>query len=163
MSDARWIDAADDIASAAHHSKMAIRLHEIGGMDGEDLEAYRNRMAFMQAMQSGYTLLEGGIERVFDILGEAKPTGADYHAVMVRRASRAVPGERPAMVGSTVAAAMDEARRFRHVVRKNYDNFRVGEAGSAVAAARLLSTDLVGELALFKSLIDPDGNSGGEV
>ena len=67
------------------------------------------------------------------------------------------------MVGSAVAAAMDEARRFRHVVRKNYDNFSVGAAGSAVAAARLLATDLVGELNAFKSIIDPDSDCRDEV
>ena len=51
MSDARWIDVGDDVASAAHHFSMAVRLRDIGGMEGDGLETYRNRMAFMQAMQ----------------------------------------------------------------------------------------------------------------
>jgi hypothetical protein len=155
LSDARWIDIADDIRWAVHHFAMAVRLFEIGGMDGEEIEAYRNRMAFMQAMQSAYTSLEGGLERILDILGEAKPTGPDYHAALVRRISRPVPGERPAILDEEVASALDEARRFRHVARKNYNSFRVREAGSAVEAARLLADRIEPAVEAFKRVIDP--------
>lgn len=155
MTDARWLDVADDIDSAAHHFKMAVRIFELGDLNGDDLEAYRNRMAFLQAMQSGYTSLEGGLERVLDILGEEKPAGSDFHAALVRRVSREIPGKRPAILDGAIAAAVDETRRFRHVARKNYNGFEVTEAVRAVEAARTVSSGIAATIALFKDTIDP--------
>ncbi|MBC8129228.1 MAG: hypothetical protein H7Y08_02765 [Rhizobiaceae bacterium] len=155
MSDARWLDVADDVGSAVHHFTMAVRIFELGEMDGDDLDAYRNRMAFMQAMQSGYTSLEGGLERLLAILSEERPSGGDYHATLVRRVSRPVPGGRPAILDGVISAALDETRRFRHVARKNYNGFEVTEAVTAVEAAKTIGSGIEAAIASFKETIDP--------
>ncbi|MCE7027814.1 hypothetical protein [Jiella avicenniae] len=155
MKDARWLDVADDIRSAAHHFNMAGRLYDAGDLEGNGFDPYRNRMAFLQAMQSGCTSLEGALERILDILSEEKPSGSSYHADLIRRVAREFPGRRPAIITADLAEAIDETRRFRHVARKNYNNFRVLDAGNAVAAGRRLADRLENEIETFRDRIDP--------
>jgi hypothetical protein len=82
MSDARWVDVEDDISSSVQHFSRSVEIFERNGFLGDDLSAYMARMALMQAMQSGYTSLEAGLERILEILGEEKPTGgANYHPI----------------------------------------------------------------------------------
>lgn len=111
MSDARWIEVLDDADWAVTHFARAVEIDRVGGFEGDGLEAYKARMALLQAMQSGYTSLEGSRERILQILGEEKPVGAAYHADLVRRVSRDLPGERPALLDPELARAVDEARR----------------------------------------------------
>ena len=47
MSDARWLDIEDDVASAVRHFRNAIALYAEGLSDDDDLDAYKGRMAFM--------------------------------------------------------------------------------------------------------------------
>jgi len=129
MSDARWLEVEDDIASAARHFCNAAALYDEGLSLEDDLASYKGRMAFLQAMQAGNTSLEGAFERILEILGEEKPTaGHDYHAQLVRRVGRAIADDRPAIVAGDLLGAVDEARRFRHVARKSYDDFDVAKA-----------------------------------
>ncbi len=54
MTDDRWIDVLADAASAARHLRNSVKL-ELGGFEGDNIDAYRNRMALMHSMSSGYT------------------------------------------------------------------------------------------------------------
>lgn len=156
MSDARWIEVFDDMNWAATHFSRAAEIFELGGFEGKTLEAYKARMAFMQAMQAGHTSLEGGLERILQMLGEEKPAGGSYHADLIKRAGRAIPSERPAILAPALMEAADETRRFRHVARKSYNDFRPGEALHAVAAAQLIASRLIDEVQKFRDAIDPD-------
>lgn len=75
MSDARWIEVFDDMRWAREHFTRALEIHGAGGFEGEALDAYKSRMALMQAMQAGHSSFETGLERIFEILGEEKPAG----------------------------------------------------------------------------------------
>ena len=89
MSDARWLEVDDDIQSSTKHFGNAVAIFDEGVSSGDDLPSYKARMAFMQAMQTGYTSLEGAFERILEILGEEKPTsGVDYHAQIIRHIGR---------------------------------------------------------------------------
>lgn len=158
MSDARWLDVDDDLASAVNHFSRSIEIFEQDGFSGEDLPAYMARMSLMQAMQSGYTSLEIALERILEILGEEKPTGANYHSDLLRRASREIKGDRPAIISGQLAEAIDEARRFRHVARKGYDSFRVEGAASAIKSAIVIRDELRQAIGVFRREIEDSGD-----
>ena len=154
MSDARWFDVDDDLKSAGGHFSRAGEIFDRGGFSGTELPAYMARMALMQAMQTGYTSLEAALERILEILGEEKPTGANYHADLLRRVSREIPGNRPAILDGELAAAADEARRFRHVARKSYDSFNVEGAASAIRAAAVIRDGIEAAIDRFRRAVE---------
>lgn len=156
MSDARWLDVDDDLRSAVGHFARSVEIFERGGFSNDDLQAYMARMALMQAMQSGYTSLESAFERILEILEEEKPTGPNYHTDLLRRLGREIPGNRPSLIGGDLAMAIDEARRFRHVARRSYDNFHVEAASSAVKAAGIIRDQVGAVVSAFRQTIDPD-------
>lgn len=159
MSDARWVDVEDDISSSVQHFSRSVEIFERNGFMGDDLSAYMARMALMQAMQSGYTPLEAGLERILEILGEEKPTGgANYHSDLLRRVSREIEGNRPAILSGPLAEAVDEARRFRHVARRAYDSFRIDGAASAVRSAAIIRDELSEAIGRFKMIMDGNAN-----
>lgn len=153
MSDARWVEVFDDLGNAVAHFSRSVEIFERGGFDGNELAPYMARMALMQSMQSGYTSLETAFERILEIFGEEKPAGANYHADLVRRVSRAMPG-RPAIIDAELFAAVDDARRFRHVARRSYDAFRVEGAETAIRSAALISDRIVATVDAFRRLVD---------
>ena len=155
MSDARWFEVDADVTAATWHLARSAELYDAGGFAGECLNAYRARMAFMHAMQSGHTSLESALLRMLDLLGEEAPSGRDWHADLIQRASRPIPG-RPAILPASVAQAANETRRFRHVALRNYGGFDPVLARPAVQAARLLADELPGAVAMFRRSVDPD-------
>lgn len=166
MTDARWIEIFDDFGWSVEHFSRAVQIHDAGGFEGESLEAYKSRMALLQAMQSGHTLLESGLIRVLEMLGEEPPVGDSFHADLIRRVRRDVPGARPAIVSGGLADAIDETRRFRHVARKNYNDFRPAEAKRAISAAAVVRDGMLAALSAFRVVVDPtkdaepDGGDG---
>lgn len=155
MSDARWTEVDEDMAAAAGHLARSVELFAAGGFAGEELDAYRARMAFMHAMQSGHTSLEAALLRILDLLGEEAPSGRDWHADLIRRAARSLAG-RPAILAPAVADAANETRRFRHVAMRSYGTFDPSLAQPAVAAAGLLAASLADAAAAFRRQVDPD-------
>jgi hypothetical protein len=149
MIDARWLDIEDDLASSTKHFRNAIAIYQEGLAADDSLPAYKGRMAFMQAMQAGYTSMETAFERMLEVLGETKPTGSrDYHAQLVRVA-RAIPDERPAIVEGDLVRAIDEARRFRHVAGRGYDDFEAPRAAPPIDAAKIIVEALEPAIATF--------------
>jgi len=155
MSDARWFEVDQDVAAAAGHLARSVELYDAGGFAGEDLNAYRARMAFMHAMQPGHTSLESALLRILDLLAEEAPSGRDWHADLIQRASRPIPG-RPAILPASVAQAANETRRFRRVAMRNLGGFNPGLARPAVQAARCLADELTAAVAVFRRSVDPE-------
>ena len=112
-------------------------------------------------MQSGYTSFENSLRRILRILDESLPEGEDWHADLIGRVSREIKDNRPAILTEETAALADEARRFRHVAMRNYNNFRTEQAGVAVEAVRKLIDRMVPEVKRFRDIIDPPKNDGG--
>lgn len=158
MSDPRWIDVHDDAALAAEHFRFAVALFEAGGFEDGGLEGYRARMAFMHAVQSGHTTLEGLLLRILDVLKEERPTGDKWHRDLIRRVCRDIAGSqaRPPILSEFLCEAIDETRRFRNLAVHNYDGFRADKASATVAAASLIAELLVAEITSFKEVADAD-------
>ncbi len=156
MSDARWIEVESDLDGAARHFERAAALFDAGGFDRPGLDGYRAEMAFMHAVQAAHTSLENGLLRILEMLGEERPVGAIWHADLIRRAARDLPGLRPAILSAPLAAAADETRRFRNVAARGYDSFDPARAGATVRAATVLAQGLGEALRLFRAAMDRD-------
>ena len=154
MSDARWFEVDADTAAAIEHFSQSVRLFTLGGFDGESLDAYRARMAFMHAVQSGHTSLEAALVRILDLLGEDAPTGRDWHADLLKRVAHDIPG-RPAILPQDVAKAANETRRFRNVAMRSYGGFDPVLARPAVMAADLIAQHLQDAVTAFRGQMDP--------
>ena len=99
-----------------------------------------------------------GLERVFVVVAEridkSLPCGANWHQELLQQMSAELPGVRPAVVSSSVAADLERFRGFRHVVRNVYayvlDPRRVSELmdvlPSTFAEARSQLADLADAL-----------------
>jgi len=157
MSDARWIEVTREAALAAEYLGNSVELY---GRDfnGQSIDAFAARMAFMHAVQSGYTSLESALARIFEMLDEPRPSGDHWHRQLVARACLPVSGEnaRPAILSPEMCEMVDEARRFRNLATRAYDTFSKDKAAKTVAAARFISEHLAAEIAEFKRVIDPD-------
>jgi hypothetical protein len=66
----------------------------------------------------------GGLERIFQQIGTTVdgelPTGSNWHRQLMVQMQRDMPDLRPPVVSTEVINALDEFRRFRHVVRNIY-------------------------------------------
>lgn len=154
MSDARWLDVDADIESAVTHFTRAVELFRTRDMNGDALDPYMARMAFMHAVMAGHTSLETGLTRILKLLGEEAPSGETWHADLIRRVSRPG-GNRPPILDAELSRAADRSRRFRHVAARGYDSFDPEEATPAVSAAELLAARLPAAIAGLRAAIDP--------
>lgn len=68
--------------------------------------------------------LYSGLERLFELIARQVdrrlPEGANWHHELLRQMANDVPDARPAVIGEETADALDEFRRFRHLVRNVY-------------------------------------------
>jgi hypothetical protein len=155
MSDKRWLKVDEMIASALRHFGSGVSFFRVGNFEGETFEAYRDRMAFLHMMEAGYTSLEAGFERIMELIGEAKPSGSDYHAKILERVALPYPGKRAAIVeDDALLRALDEARRFRHVARRRYDDVEVARVEPAVTAAEVICQGFRAVIEAFKAKVD---------
>lgn len=155
VSDARWLEVEDDLASAADHFGKAVELFGRGGFDADDISGYAARMAFLHSMFSAHTSLESGLNRTLAILGEDRPSGERWHEDLIRRVSREISGQRPAIFDAETADLADQTRRFRHIAVESYNHFKPQEAATAVAAAAALAERILPVFARFRAAIDP--------
>lgn len=158
MSDPRWLDVQSNVESAVLHFSRAIQIHDKGISAAADRDFYMVSMAFMHAMLAGHTSAEVAIERILDILDEQKPSGPDWHQMLIRRMARPVEGRlaRPALLTEQLAKAMTETKNFRHRALHTYDDFNFARAMPAVKAARIVVEMLPPAVATFRGAVDPD-------
>lgn len=122
MTVGRWLEIESDIESSAQHFQLGAQLGEssepqvsISGVPS----AYLQKMAFMHAMQAGYTSLESAFSRILRLFNEERPLGDTGHLDLMNRLARPA-GDRPVFISRDLLPAVDEARRFRH------QNLRLG-------------------------------------
>jgi hypothetical protein len=156
MTDARWSEVDDAVASAVRHFSGAVTIYP-RLTTTED--RYFAEMAFLHAMLAGQTSLEAALLRILDLLAEtaptgAPPTGARCHADLIARATHRL-GDRPPILTGEAAAAAGETRRFRSVAAHAYDNFDETRAAKAVESAASLASLLAAEIVRFRQAVDP--------
>ncbi len=100
-----------------------------------------------------------GIERLFELIvrrvDRAMPTGETWHRSLLDQVAQDVVDVRPAVIDQNSALALDEFRRFRHLVRNVYTMNLVPErmAGLIAALPDLWST-LRAELLAFADFLE---------
>ena len=111
-------------------------------------------MAFLHAMQSGHTALEDALVRGMKALGEAPPSGSDWHQQVIERAATATSRRRP-ILSPELAAAADETRKSRHFAARAYlVKFDREKARRGVEAARTIAERFQGAMQDFVDSID---------
>lgn len=159
MTDARWIDAREDLADVRSHLRYGAQIFDNGGLTVEGYDGYVRRMALMHAFQVAYTSFEAALTKVLGILGEALPVGADWHTTLLRRACNPGPG-RPAIFDQELGDDLRELLAFRHVVMHVYQDFDAERADAerarpAAEAAKRAEPKLQSQFDAFQHLIDP--------
>jgi hypothetical protein len=78
-------------------------------------------LALAFQLERFYTAVEGVLTRVLRTLDGDVPSGAGWHSDLLRAASVAVEGLRPAVVPVEVVPSLRELLGFRHYARHGYD------------------------------------------
>jgi hypothetical protein len=117
-------------------------------------------------LHNAYGAMESALERLIQAVDGDLPSGAAYHAELVRRAARAVNGVRPAIISRTTATELQRLRAFRHAFRHAYDGYDYARAAENVPLAERVTGRFRDEITRFATTIglhDPgdDGAAGG--
>lgn len=107
----------------------------------------------------------GGLERIFQQVGTVVdgelPAGSDWHRQLMDQMQREMPDLRPAVLSADLINALDEFRRFRHVVRNIYafkfDPERIERLVKQMSAS---FTQVRIELLVFVSFLEQVGGEG---
>lgn len=155
MSSPGWKDVEADLESMMRHFEGSDELYKQLG-ELPDRWDYVSTMALLHSMQSGYTSAEAALVRILSVLREERPTGPDWHQVLIRRLATALDGEfaRPALLSPELAAALQEARSFRHRAMHVYDDFDIRRFPAALTAAKTILRLLPQEVEVFRAAID---------
>jgi len=156
MMAALWSDVDAEIASAVKHFDRGVKLFRSDRFAPGVVTDYYDEMAFLHAMQCGFTSFESALKRMFALLAEELPRGRDSHAALLQRAARPLTGLRPAVLDEALFNASDELRRFRHVAIHTYDFLDKDRAALTVKAAEVFLANIGPALARFRAVIDPD-------
>ncbi|ACK66830.1 conserved hypothetical protein [Rippkaea orientalis PCC 8801] len=96
--------------------------HFIEQIQNPDSQTYQEAIinAIALSLHSFYT----GLERIFEIVARfidyREPTGMDWHKQLLEQMSIDLPDVRQKVISQSTLLALDEFRRFRHVVRSIY-------------------------------------------
>lgn len=106
---------------------------EIGSLDAVAQEAracvnlFRGRVPTLLELRGAgdivhdfYNVIEHSLERVAVEVNGGLPAGSDWHATLLARMTRDVPGVRPAVLRAETRKRLDEYLRFRHLFRHRY-------------------------------------------
>lgn len=76
-------------------------------------------------LQSIYTGLERLFEQISREIDNSHPSGVNWHELLLIQMAQELEGRRPAVISDDSRNALDEYRRFRHVVRHSIcDEFK---------------------------------------
>lgn len=152
-----WGDVERDLDAARLHFGMAVDLFPDIRSAQPGRARYAATMAFLHAMQSGYTSFESGVKRLLALLDEPLPKGASWHGDLVRRLGTPMPGARPALLeGPALKRAVTNLLGFRHVAMHVDDEFDVERGALAIRDAEVFLSEILPAFARFRAEIDPD-------
>ncbi len=106
-----------------------------------------------------------GLERLFELIARhidaVKPTGETWHRDLLQRMSQDVKEVRPAVLGLENARALDEFRRFRHLVRNVYTmNLSPKRLEPLVSALPALWASIRDEMSAFAEFVEALAEAG---
>jgi len=107
-------DELPDIASEVARAQKSWE----ASLETDDPEAYIDSVALN--LHGFYS----GVERLFELIAtqvdDSAPTGEAWHRQLIDQMAREIPETRPAVIDEFIAVALDEFRKFRHLVRNVY-------------------------------------------
>ena len=100
-----------------------------------------------------------GLERLFELIARhvdrTLPTSETWHRDLLRQMAQELADVRPAVISRDSALALDEFRRFRHLVRSVYTMSLVPEKmAGLISALRTLWPGLRAELLAFADFLE---------
>jgi hypothetical protein len=102
-----------------------------------------------------YSGLERLFEQIASTVDQSVPSTRDWHRDLLRQMTVEVTGARPRVISPDTATALDEYRRFRHVVRNVYafdlDPERIGQLTGGLRPAFVRAS---GELEAFAVFLE---------
>lgn len=115
--------------------------------------------AYLNSVALNLHAFYSGTERVFDLIAtdvdDGRPGGADWHIELVRQMTLDLGAARPPVISRDTAHALDDYRRFRHLIRNiyatNIDPLRVG---ALVDGLPDLWSRVKRDLEIFAALLD---------
>ncbi|QCO02922.1 hypothetical protein [Azospirillum argentinense] len=134
---ALWADIQRDLDAARtniRNAAMRADALQAGGELSGDLRMDRE-YAIGLMLHNGYGAMECALERLVQAVDGGLPSGAAYHAELIRRAAAPVAGLRPAMITSETAGRLQKLRSFRHALRHAYDGYDYTRAAENVPVA----------------------------
>ena len=115
--------------------------------------------AYLDSVALNLHGLYSGLERLFELIARhvdrTLPTGETWHRDLLQQMARELADVRPAVISRDCALALDEFRRFRHLVRSVYTMSLVPEkmAGLVSTLPGLWST-VRAELLAFAEFLE---------
>jgi hypothetical protein len=109
----------------------------------------------------------GGLERLFEriaaLVDDARPTGQNWHQMLLQQMTEEIPGVRPAVISESVRVKLDEYRSFRHVARNIYTfNLDPAKLEHLVVQATTCFPQARAELLAFADLLEREGGGDEE-
>jgi hypothetical protein len=100
-----------------------------------------------------------GLERLFEVVGrrldQTVPASETWHRDLLLQMARDLADVRPAVISQENAAALDEFRRFRHLVRNVYSvNIVPAKMSRIVSVLQDLWAELHAELSAFADFME---------
>lgn len=100
-----------------------------------------------------------GLERIFSqiagVVDNSMPSGRDWHRNLLNQMGRAISQLRPPVFSAETILALDEYRRFRHVVRSVYAfEFELTRIQPLIGNLRSCFTKVENELLAFAELLE---------
>jgi hypothetical protein len=154
----------------AVYDELAVRIRgTIGDLDrivqrvaqawAQALKTSDDRYAYVDSAALNLHGFYSGLERLFEIIArqvdEDVPGGETWHRDLLLQMARDLPEVRPAVISQDNASALDEFRRFRHLVRNVYTvNIVPTKMGRIVSALPDLWVKLRAELSAFADFIE---------
>ena len=107
-----------DLAEIERIVQRAERAVRAAGQAGTNQDLFLDAAALN--LHDCYSGLERIFEQIASIVDQSVPATHDWHREILRQMTVEVTGVRPRVLSPDTATALDEYRRFRHVVRNVY-------------------------------------------
>lgn len=141
--------AANIKSDLAQADRRVMQLSDWQATQPEGHELYAAAMYLHQL----YGAIESVIERSVRLFDGVSPSGSDWHVRLLGMASVELPGLRPVILPAD--DAVDEMRRFRHRLRKRYDDDMRPELLHPVLRSALAAWPRIrASLEQFKSFVE---------
>ncbi len=129
------------------------------------VERTPQEQAYLDSVALNLHSFYSGLERLFELVARyvdgVTPTGEAWHRDLLQRMAQDLPPVRPALLSRDNAAALDEFRRFRHLVRNVYTmNLTADKVAMLISQLPSLWSRLRSELLAFADFLEELAQAG---